>query len=260
MNRQEVLASFDRQQRIEIEFPDMRKEVTPHVTRFLRPAPGMSLILHGRLDAGNADAVIREQVEYFTRQGLAFTWKAFEHDSPPDLADRLVRAGFAADTPEGVMVLDLSSLPPSLAQPPSAGVRRIETREGLGDVIRVMEQVWGGSFAWMWDRLGGHLAVPGYLSIYVAYVHDEPACSGWIYFNLKGNFAGLWGGSTVPALRGHGLYRAVLAARVQEAAARGYHYITLDAGEMSAPIVLRHGFELLTVAHTCDWTRSARNA
>jgi hypothetical protein len=253
MNRQEVLAEYDRQQRIEIEFPDMRKEVTPHVTRFVRPAPGMSLVLHSRLGAGNADAVIREQIDYFTRQGLPLTWKTFEHDCPSDLVDRLVRAGFEADAPDAIVALDLSAIPPSLAQPPSADVRRITTRAGVGDVIRVMEQVWGGSFTWMWDRLGGHLAVPGYLSIYVAYEHDEPACAGWAYFNLKGQFAGLWGGSTIPSLRGHGLYRAVLAARVQEAAARGYRYATVDAGEMSAPIVLRHGFELLTVANACDW-------
>jgi hypothetical protein len=253
MNREQILAEYDRQQRIEIEFPDMRKEVTPHVTRFIRPAPGTSLVLHSRIDAGNADDVIKEQIESFTREGLSFSWKVYEHDAPPDLRGRLLRAGFEADPPDAVMVLDLTNIPQSLAQQPAADVRRIERREDLGDVIRVMEVVWGGSFAWMLDRLGGHLAIPGYLSIYVAYVDDKPACAGWTYYNLKGNFAGLWGGSTVPALRGRGLYRAVLAARVQEAAARGYSYATVDAGEMSAPIVLRHGFELLTVAYACDW-------
>lgn len=40
---------------------------------------------------------------------------------------------------------------------------------------------------------------------------------------------------------------------MQEAAARGYRYVTADAGEMSAPIVLRNGFELLIVAQGRDW-------
>ena len=36
MDVQEILALFDKEQRIEMEYPDMRKEVLPHVVRFVR--------------------------------------------------------------------------------------------------------------------------------------------------------------------------------------------------------------------------------
>ena len=68
-----------------------------------------------------------------------------------------------------------------------------------------------------------------------------------------GHFAGLWGGSTLAAYRGRGLYTALLAARVREARARGVPYLTIDAGAMSRPIVARHGFEVITYATACEW-------
>jgi G:T-mismatch repair DNA endonuclease (very short patch repair protein) len=45
----------------------------------------------------------------------------------------------------------------------------------------------------------------------------------------------------------------VLAVRAQEARRRGYRYLTIDASPMSRPIVAKHGFQLLTFAHACNW-------
>ena len=132
-------------------------------------------------------------------------------------------------------------------------MRRITERDQLDDVIRVEEQVWGRNFDWIKTRLGNHLEIPGYLSVYVAYVEGQPACSGWVYYHLNSQFASLWGGSTVPAYRQRGLYTAVLAARVQEAIRRGYRFLAIDASPMSRPIVAKHCFQLLTYAHACEW-------
>jgi hypothetical protein len=103
------------------------------------------------------------------------------------------------------------------------------------------------------DRLGEHLAIPQFLSVYVAYVDDQPACAGWAYFSPRGRFADLWGGSTVPEHRQRGLYTAVLALRVQEAQRRGYSFLTVDTSPMSRPIVAQHGFRLMTHAQDFDW-------
>ncbi len=253
MHPHEILALFDRQQRIEIEYPDMRKEVLPHVTRFVRPAPGMSFILHSRLNESNADAAIQEQIAYFTQRDQPFEWKVYDYDTPPDLRDRLVAHGFEPDDPDAVMVLDMQAAPPTLLAPVEADVRRIAERDQLEDVIRVEEQVWGRNFDWITTRLGNHLEIPGYLSVYVAYVDGQPACAGWVYYHRNSQFASLWGGSTVPAYRQKGLYTAVLARRVQEAVERGYRFLTIDASPMSRPIVAKHGFQLLTYAHACEW-------
>jgi hypothetical protein len=262
MNRQELLTLFDKEQRIDIQYPDMEKQILPHLVRFVRPAPGMSFILYNDLNGADPDVVIQEQIVYFTERQQPFEWKVYDHDQPAGFRDRLVAAGFEPEEPDAVMVLDLETAPASLLSPPhfddpAIVIRPITTRAGLADVIRVEERVWGGNFDWMNGRLGGHLDIPGYLSIYVAYVADEPAATGWIYFHPGSNhFASIWGGSTVAKFRKRGLYTALLATRAQEARRRGYHYLTLDASPMSRPITARHGFELLTYAHACEWLQS----
>ena len=251
MNTQEVLALYDRDQRREIDFPGMRREVLPQVIRFVRPMPGMSFVLYSDLDETTADAAIDEQVAYFTRLRADLEWKVYAHDRPVDLAARLVARGFVAEEPDAIMALDVANAPASLLAPAAADVRRLTQPEQLADVVSVLEPVWAEDFAWVHDRLGKHMTIPGYLSVFVAYAGGVAACAGWTYYNA-GHFAGLWGGSTLSAYRGQGLYTAVLAARVREARERGVPYLTIDAGAMSRPIVARHGFELLTTATACE--------
>ncbi len=66
MDAHALLALYDREQRIDIEYPGMRKETPPRVVRFSRPAPGMSFVACSRLDEATADAAIEEQRAYFT--------------------------------------------------------------------------------------------------------------------------------------------------------------------------------------------------
>jgi hypothetical protein len=257
MKTSDILVLYDQQQRIDIEFPDMRKDVLPHVIRFVRPAPGMSFVLHSRLTESTADAAIQEQVDYFKHAGQRFSWKVYAYDTPPDLADRLLAHGFEPvlepDDPGAVMVLDLHAAPTALLEPVTADVRRLAVRDQLQDVIRVEEKVWGGNFDWIKSRLGNHMQIPDYLSVYVAYVEGQPACSAWIYYHLNSQFASLFGGSTLPEYRQRGLYTAVLAARAQEAIQRGYRFLVIEASLMSRPIVAKHGFQLLTYALDYEW-------
>jgi len=67
------------------------------------------------------------------------------------------------------------------------------------------------------------------------------------------DFAGLWGGSTLPAWRGRGIYRAMVAARAQRAAARGVRYLQVDASDDSAPILRRLGFRAVTTTTPYVW-------
>ena len=121
-------------------------------------------------------------------------------------------------------------------------------------MAQVLEQVWGGNFGWVHQRLGAHLAVPDYLSIFTAYIDGQPGCAGWIYDPMGSEFASLWGGSTITAMRNKGLYTAILAARMQEARRRGIRYLVTDAGPMSQPVLAYHGFFRLTATRQCDYT------
>lgn len=253
MDPAEILALYDQKQRVEIEYPGMQKEATPEVVRFTRAGSGMSFVLYSRLDGANVDTVIREQVAHFSVLGQPFEWKVFDHDTPFDLTERLVAHGFEAEDPEAVMVLDLKHAPDSLLAGVTADLRPVLDRAGLQEVVAVEADVWGGDFDWIVDRLGDHLEIPGYLSVYVAYEEGQAAGAAWVYFHGNGLFADLWGGSTRAEYRKRGLYTALLAIRVQEAIRREYRFVTIDAGPMSQPIVARHGFRLLTYARACEW-------
>ena len=60
------------------------------------------------------------------------------------------------------------------------------------------------------------------------------------------DFAGLFGGITLPEHRGRGLYRATVARRAELARERGYRFLYVDALPTSRPILERLGFVALT--------------
>jgi GNAT superfamily N-acetyltransferase len=197
--------------------------------------------------------VIHQELEYFRPLEQPFTWKVYDHDLLPSLKSELVEHGFVADEdPAAVMVLDVKNGPALLSQPVQADIRRIDTLAGLKDIIHVLDKVWGGQNTWVNERLGRHLEIPGYLSVYAAYVNNQPASIAWTYFP-RGHFATLFAGSTIAEYRRRGLYTALLATRLREIRERGYRYAVVEAGAMSKPIVAKHGFQHLTTVHDYEW-------
>lgn len=252
-----LLALYDQQLRREVHFPGMRREETPTVIRHVGERGDEATVLFSTLDASNADAVIREQIAYFDTLGLGFEWKAFAHDTPPDLTERLAAQGFEVETPaDAIMALDLDDAPAFLFAPITHDLRQISDPAEIAGVISVQEEVWGQDRTWLAQRLAADMEADAtQLSVYVASVDGVPASSAWMYFHSGSQFASLWGGSTLPAYRQRGLYRALLAVRAQEARQRGVRFLTVDASPMSRPILEKCGFQLLTYASACLWHR-----
>jgi GNAT superfamily N-acetyltransferase len=255
MNKKNLLVRYDKDLRLRIMYPEARREITDNVVRFVRRAPGMNFVSFTFANEKKLHQVIHEEVDYFLPLEQPFTWKVYDHDLLPNLKDELLTHGFAPDDdPAAVMVLDVKHAPIALHPVTSAqaDIRRIDTPEGLEDVIDVLDKVWGGHNTWVNDRLGNHLQIPGYLSVYVAYVQDQPASIAWTYFP-RGQFATLFAGSTIPEYRKQGLYTSLLETRLKEIRERGYRYAVVEAGSMSKPIVAKHGFQHLTTVYDYEW-------
>jgi GNAT superfamily N-acetyltransferase len=259
MSIAQLLAIFDQEQRQEVRFFDMRREVAPHVVR-LAPLEGLEggggAVIYSCLNAENADDAIKEEIAYFEALGSDFGWKAYDHDTPADLQARLALHGFAPGDPEAVVVLDLEEAPALFWEPITHDVRRIEDPAAIEEVMAVQGQVWEGEQlpAWLAEHLRQELCQAGeQLAVYVAYVDGTPASAAWVRFHLSTRFASLWGGSTVPEHRRRGLYTALLAVRAQEARRRGARFLTVDASPMSRPILEKLGFRCISYANEYRW-------
>ncbi len=253
MNRDETLARFDREERLEAETVGTRREATPETVRHVSTIGGGGLVIHSRLDDSNADRAIEGEVARFSSLNLRFEWKLYGYDTPPDLAARLVARGFVAEEPEAVMVLDLERAAP-LPRPCALEVRRIMSPKQIDEIVALKQEVWGKDFGWLALKFAEEMrAAPETLRIFAAYADGAMVAAAWLRMPPGSAFASIWGGTTLPAHRGRGAYTALLAARVAEARARGYRYVQVDAGAMSRPILERRGFELLTTAQAFNW-------
>jgi len=253
MNKSDLLVRYDKDLRLRIMYPEAHKEITKDVVRIIRKAPGMNVVAFTFANESKLHDAIHREVDYFTPMQQPFTWKVYDHDLLPTLKDELLSHGFEHDDdPSDVMVLDVKNAPDSLFQPMQADIRRIDSMDGLKDIIHVLDAVYGGTNNWVNERLGGHLSVPGYLSVYAAYVDDQPASIAWTYFP-RGHFATLFAGSTITEYRKQGLYTSLLSTRLKEIRERGYSYAVVETGSMSKPIVARHGFQHLTTVHDYQW-------
>jgi hypothetical protein len=254
MNVEDIRALYDLKQRREWVDPAMRREMAGFVVRQVSRHDRRSCVIFSSLSPENVEAAIGEQVDYFNALGHGFEWKAFSHDTPPDLKERLVARGFELDETEAILVLDLHELPTILTGAVRHEVRRVTDAGGLRDLMVVHQAVWGEDTLGLEERLARELRdQPDRTSCYVAYVDGTPASAARLNFDPNSQFASLWGGSTVPTFRKQGLFTTLVAVRTREASQRGARFLTVDARPMSRPILERLGFKLLCFANALNW-------
>jgi hypothetical protein len=184
MNKSQLIALYDHDQRKEIEFPETRRQVTPTVVRHIDTSgTGEGIITYSQLTEANAEEVIREQVSYFERLGQDFEWKLYDYDQPSDLKERLESYGFRIEEAEAIMVLDLEHAPEFLWQSVHHDVQRITDPAKVSDVVSIEGQVWNEDFSSLGYFLEEALRnYPDQMSLYVAYVEGGPASAAWVYF------------------------------------------------------------------------------
>jgi len=209
----------------------------------------------GGLEGDDVDALIAAQRAHFAGLGRAVEWKYHTDDLPEDLPDRLVRAGFTPGDEEQVMVGPSAALAEVPVLPPGVMVRQVTSRDDLERVRRMEETIWSTDHAWLPDALHDEITGTGDPCVVVVVeAEGDVVCAGWVRFHPGTDFASLWGGSTLPAWRGRGLYRATVGDRVNRALAAGYSLVQVDTSPESRPILERMGLVPIatTVPHT--WT------
>ncbi len=260
MDRTAVLTAFNKQIR-QGTAPDgtgAEFEVDEFVVRRVaQPGQEGSGIIWSNLDAASADAVIAEQIAVLGRRGKPFEWKLYDYDEPADLAVRLAAAGLVAEEPESFMVAEVGEVIEALrsAELP-AGVTALWVSDAAGVELmgKVQQLVFNDDKSDLREAILAQLAeAPDMVGIILAMAGDDPVCAARIEFLPGTEFAGLWGGGTLPQWRRRGIYRALVRYRAELAAARGYKYLTVDASQDSRPILERVGFTRLAITTPYLW-------
>ena len=242
-----VRAAFDRQIRRNADAgePGAMVEADAGVLRWLAPGTQTSCITWSSLTGDSADAVIAAQKAYFSARGTAVEWKYYDYDQPADLPARLIAAGFEPDDEELMLVAATASIDSRVVLPAGVRLDPVTGEDGIAAMMAVHDLAFAGHpSAELGERLLTQFReAPQTLEMVVAMAGGEPVSAARIEFIPGTDFAGLWGGGTVPAWRGRGIFRALVAYRAGLAAERGYRYLQVDALPASRPILQRLGFE-----------------
>jgi GNAT superfamily N-acetyltransferase len=167
-------------------------------------------------------------------------WKYYSHDGP-ELRERLLAAGLEPEDEEAVVVAEAASIPPAPAE--------VELRFATREFLELAERIFGRSHG---------SGLPEVSVAVVAVVDGQPVSGGRVDFEEGVEFAGLFGGVTLPEYRGRGLYRATVAKRAELARERGYRWLYSDALPTSRPILERLGFVPLTTTTPFTLPSAAR--
>ncbi len=201
------------------------------------------------------DRLIERQRAFFAARGEAVEWKTRGHDRPVDLVDRLRAAGFVPGEQETVMIGLASEMAGEPVLPDDVRLRQVTTDADMRRIAAMESVVWGQDCGWLaGDLIGRVAAAPSEIAVLVAESGGEVVSAAWLVFRAGTESAGLWGGSTLLAWQGRGIYRALVAARASLAAERGVEFLQVDASEESAPILDRLGFQAVTTTTPYVWS------
>jgi GNAT superfamily N-acetyltransferase len=249
-----VLAAFDEQMRRRpVAGPGVRVEAEDRLTRTVGTDGSWSAVVWSDLTESDANGAIAAEV---ARAGDSLEWKHYSHDRPADLPDRLNAAGFQSEPVETVLVADIAELDLPVAAPAGVRVTGVDDPDGVETMLRVHDVVFGPGTTHpsVADAVRTALTLqPRPIDAVVAWAGDEPVSAGRVEFHEGTEFASLWGGGTLPAWRGRGVFRALVGHRAVLARDRGFRYLQVDAMPTSRPILERMGFHPL--AETTPWMR-----
>jgi len=210
----------------------------------------------GGLDAAAVDGLVASVHDHFlvnTSVRVA-EWKARGHDVAPGLHDSLTAHGFAQEAPESIMVGHARELAADVPLPAGVRLRRVRGESEVRAMSAMQDVVFGGTVSSeRAEALLTRLARGDDLELWVAEAAGEIVCAGRLEPVAGTPFAGPWGGATLAAWRGRGIYRALTAARARSALALGKTLVNSDSTEFSRPILERAGLTKVSTTTPYVW-------
>jgi GNAT superfamily N-acetyltransferase len=206
------------------------------------------------LSTRELEELVDRTVGHFAATGWSFEWKTYDHDRA-DLRPLLLDRGAVAEDHEALVLGEARLLAGDPVLPDGIALREVAERRDLERIARMESEVWGEDWSWLADDLAERLAGEDPIHVFVAEdtAAGEPSEDGeavvvsaaWLVPLPGTRVAGMWGGSTLEAYRGRGIYRALVALRAQLALDLGHPFLQVDASDDSRPILERLGLHVV---------------
>lgn len=216
-----------------VERPGWLQIITPSMSR------GNNEVVHAELSEEDADAVIDRTIAEYQALGLRWRWRVGPGSTPADLPARLERRGFLRHD-VAALARETAGVPPV----PGIEVERVDERT-VGEYTATFSRGWDFDPAIIAAANVHAITSPASRHrLYLARIGGEPVGVGnaaWFERSIY-----LQSGVVLPAFQHRGVYRALTAARLADAAAAGIPLATTNARpETSAPILERLGFSIV---------------
>lgn len=213
--------------------------------------------LGGLDEAGLRELVPRALARFRDDAAIATVeWKTRGHDHAPGL-DAILRAnGFVPEETESIMLGEARALAVDVPLPAGVTLGRITAEADVRAMSAMQDEVFGDQVSSDHaDAILHRLGLDDGMELWVARADGRIVSAGRLEPVAGSDFAGLWGGSTVPEWRGRGIYRALTAARARSALAAGRTLMHSDSTDFSRPILERSGLVACSTTTPYAWTR-----
>ena len=140
--------------------------------------------------------------------------------------------------------------------PAGVRLRRVTEEADVRAMSAMQDEAFGDPVSTeMADALLDRLAREDGMELWVAEADGQIVSAGRLEPVAGTDFAGIWGGATLEAWRGQGIYRALTAARARSALVMGKTLIHSDSTECSRPILERSGLIKVSTTTPYHWQR-----
>lgn len=215
------------------------------------PIPGPNSACWVRCRAEEADNVIDEVTEVFREHDLPLMWVLDPGTEPANFPEFLAARGVEPDPQAAETAVMVLPIEVHIAAPPVEG---LELHDGLANldafrgVDAVNAEAFGGrsppddaAYSAQLERRRQNQVAADNRRVVLATIDGEAAGSAGLSL-YPPNGAIINGGGVRPKFRGRGIYRALVAARLEMAREEGVAGLSVWGAAMSAPILAGLGF------------------
>lgn len=259
--KERYLQAYDEQLRTEAETPSALSVTLLGPLRLATFAGGLGFITYrdlGGAVAADMPGLVSGALEHYRADpGIdKVEWKVRLHDASPGLPEALLAHGFGPEEAESIMVGPLEGLCTDVPVPDGVTLRKVSAESDVRAMSAMADEAFGEAVdTRMADALLARLARNDGMELWVAEADGRIVSCGRLEPVHGSDFAGIWGGSTLEAYRGRGIYRALTAARARSAVDQGKTLVHSDSSEFSRPILERSGLLKVSTTIPYYWRR-----